>query len=1020
MTEYYLWQVKMRLKKFLFFAILLAFSTIGALFANADTQAFSGYVYSGNSITVDKQVIFIYLGSDGIVADYGKGFFSIANNTCESTDYFKVCLDNIDYDYTAKKKRISLRAFSTVPYLTITRSVSKSELVIGEEAVFEVSISNSGGIARNATFTDFFPSAFYVYDVNGASLDGNSVVWSGILPRSGTRTIEYKVKPRDAVKQGLKASLSYFDGYADQTIFSSEVVINAVHFLGLETSVGKSSVVLGQQNNFTLNLTNRGNNTVNATLLVTFSPDISVVPATGFVRVKNNVYSWSGDLRKRNLSNNRFFSKAFVFHFTSQKIGASEIIVDPSYYDYSSGDYLSLVQVKRAVEVSDSGISVRSNLNDRILEPDQEFAMKVWIQNLNAYVPMKDVYISTYTDLGYIPDVYLPVLDKGYQKLVIEKNFFAPNTSATSGYALYVNVTYNVSGSNSFKAYKDTLSVTPVKDLVINQLASKTSVESGKTFSFTVSVSNPRTTGINNVRIYDTLPAEFSRYGSMSNVISIPKKESTTAYAYEITAPRVSEEKTFVIRTNVEYSDSDNEYDYFNDLKYNFSKEIKITVLPVKFPLAVTASMADTDLFTGHFHDVNYIIKNPNENWIAEDVVLYLPLQPEFDVVGNMNYSLPDIDPGESVFLSARHKIRPKINDSQTLVKPYFTFRDKYGSSYLYNGSDAILKIKSSPVYGPALILNKNSSDTANNTDKFIVSLSIMNVGKQDADAEVSDGGQEFSVKVPAESEYVRNYTLSFAEAGTYELPAAIAKYSYNGMKLYTASNSKKVSIVSKPVIRIEKSAPLKANNADPIAVSIKVTNLQDITIPVRVVDGSNEWEYDAAPGEKMIFRNVTFDFAGQKALGKAVAFYALGNKTYNVSSNDASVDVSEKTFALLKKSVSRAGEEINVILSLKNEQENALGVEIRDDGRTWFVDLKPGKEENVSYRIKPKDTSLPQANASFLYGEKRYVIYSNQVDLEAVKNETKGEVKKEQGGNFIKNIINALLKVLTFKKSDI
>src|SRR3989338_10386968 len=126
-------------------AVLLL--AILAAAASADTQVFSGYLYSGETLTVDKQVITAYISSseNGMVADYSTGIISVINNTCESTDYFKLCLDNIEQDYTAKKKKMGIRAFSTIPLLTITRKASKSELVIGEETVFTATIDNTGG-----------------------------------------------------------------------------------------------------------------------------------------------------------------------------------------------------------------------------------------------------------------------------------------------------------------------------------------------------------------------------------------------------------------------------------------------------------------------------------------------------------------------------------------------------------------------------------------------------------------------------------------------------------------------------------------------------------------------------------------------------------------------------------------------------------------------------------------------------------------------------------------------------------
>ncbi|MBI2574825.1 DUF11 domain-containing protein [Candidatus Woesearchaeota archaeon] len=1013
--------------------------------ASADTQVFSGYLYSGETLTVDRQVITAYISSseNGLVADYSTGIISVINNTCQSTDYFKLCLDNIEQDYTAKKKKMSIRAFSTIPSLTITRKASKTELAIGEETAFTVTIDNTGGVARNATYTDAFPENIEIRDIDGASAKGNAVTWSGTIPRSGSKEISYTIRPKDELKQGLKASLRYFDGYSMQTIYSDETTLSVTQFLKIEATIGKEDIYLGQPNNFTLNLTNRGNNTINATVDIDFGEGLEVLAPSAFTKTGSSTYTWNGELRKRNQSNSRVFSRAYIFELKGAKIGSTDITATARYTDLATGENVKLADIKKTVKVSDRGTAIRTSFSDQTLEARQKHTLKIWMQNLNAYANITDVLITTYTPLEALPDYYAANMGSGEQLLVIERDIYMPGVESTTGYPLDVNATYTIGDKRATKTHRGTISVMPVQELAITHALSKASVESGEDFFITATVKNPRKTGLNRVKVHDIIPEGFTSYGSSSATMSIAKESTANAYTYRLTAPRASKETSYTITTIAEYSDADNQYDYSEYKSYSNSKNATITVLAPKFTLDIARTLKETEIYKGNTYDVNYVIKNPDEKQAAKGITITAGLQQDFDAVGNESYELPDIGPGETVYFTSKEKVRAKFNGTYTIAKSLLRFRNQYEDAFEQNATEIQLTVKDSHISGPAISLAKNSSDRTNNTEPLLVTLTIRNTGDTPAEAEITDSSQSFTAYVQPKSETSYNYTTILSLPGIVDLLPAAATYRHQGKTYITGSNAKTVEVLNKPLVKIEKEAPEKANNIDSYTVRIKLTSSHTLPLNLIVTDGAKQWELDSFTGEKELSYEEKEAQTGTKTLGAATAEYQYMNRTYHETSSQPQIHVEEKSFAKLTKAASKKaakpGEEVTITITAKNEQEKTLSMTIRDKGKewakAWTAELGPGEEKKITYKAKADESLLEKASASFKYEGKNYTISSEPPALEILTKGKKTEKQenttanetgkkqeeepqpKEQG--IFKRIINAIIKILTWKRSE-
>ena len=97
--------------------VFAALALAGAKEASALATPVDKWMLSGDTITVEDQTFTIYLSSrtNQILADYGKGILFISNNSCESTVIAKVCLDNVQYDFTDKVTKVKVRGISLSP-----------------------------------------------------------------------------------------------------------------------------------------------------------------------------------------------------------------------------------------------------------------------------------------------------------------------------------------------------------------------------------------------------------------------------------------------------------------------------------------------------------------------------------------------------------------------------------------------------------------------------------------------------------------------------------------------------------------------------------------------------------------------------------------------------------------------------------------------------------------------------------------------------------------------------------------
>ncbi len=1024
--------------------LLLATALAGVKEASALTTPVDKWVLSGETITVEGQSFTIYLSSrtNQVLADYGKGSLFITNNSCESTDIARICLDNVQYDYTDKVTKVRIRGVSLAPSMTITRTASKAETIVGDEILFTVKLSNAGGLARNMTYLEIPPKEFVVTETDGLKLVPARAEWKGKLDEGESVSFSYKLKALSAFDGSLVASLSYNLGSRIKAVYSSTQALKVTPAVVLYAGIGSATALVGERNNLTVNVTNRLSETaVMAPLEVVFDPGIKVTSRPyEFKAVTPWSYVWNGEVPRvynqttnvTNLTGWLNITKSWFFEFKGTSVGTSDMRARASYRTVSNPEITAVPEKKQSVVVSNKEVIVRTSLKEVTMEKNQRKRLKVWLQNLNPHAELRNVHANISTGLVYIPDAFLGKMGAGEQVLLADEQFYAPVVNSSTGYVIATNVSYFTEyGDNFSKNFKDTATVVPAQDVTLSQTVSSTTAKAGEEIEVAVTVKNLRPTNLKRVVVSDNVSPEFSVIGKNQAMLDVPSKGLVAAYTYKLKVAHIGRGKDLHVNTTMRYSDSYNSDYYLDPQDYEVTKATIILVEPESLPLSISRSVDDASTYAGQVFTVKYTITNKAADKTAKNVVLRIPLAYGLDLVDSEEaVRISHLGPAESVILANAEKRRAKFAGDVDFPKAVLEYENIYGDKFVVNGSAITLPVKENYIRGPVILLEKLAPGSANNTDSFSVQLKVANTGTEPVEVLVDDDGKKHVITVQNRTEYVINKSARYPSVGKFELPEATASYASGNVVFRTASKPASIEIFDNPVLGIVKEAPSNVSNIEPYAVLLRLDNKAPKPIRnVTVSDGDRKWQIDEIPGggqANMTYQDTTAS-VGQQSLGAASATYLYESAYYAVKSNAAAVTVAEKSLITVSKEIipsnATKGDKVKVKIAVKNRQDAELDVLVADGEKSFSVKLPPNGEEEVGYDTPAGESAAGVASATYAYNGQQLTALSQPplftLTEEKVEVAKAGEkVGKEAGEEgILSKLIKALLGVLTWKR---
>lgn len=782
-------------------------------------------------------------------------YTTLSVNECEWYMTLEICYNGTRYNKHSKEDELRLLFYDIAPDITISRSIGYNTISVNAKTEFSVTISNSGGRSTKVSYIDDFPEEIEIFSTDGCFKKGNSVVWERILENDTSKSFSYIIKPTDEFEADLRAKINYSDYVEIQEEYSTALHLTVNPMLGLISKFEDTDHVVatgetlnyasddteffvGDEFLFIANLTNEL--ATNTTDIVVNYLDImlpsnikmiqpeALLPfywnatnwnetrGTRLEKISEQKYRWSGTVGGRARSNSGIF---FVMKLKGNWTGYTNIIINAKYYSKEDDILRYIENYQDGIDIKNHGVLLSTNLAEgEHLDSHQQKELRVWMQNPNEDIAIKDIKIIFDTDLLNLSTISLSQLKKEGIKKLIDTVFVAPDVNSETKYRFNVNVTYKTSYGERFKSILERdIYVDPIEKLSITQTLTDTLAESGEKIDVTVSLVNERNTDVQNVYIHDKF-GDLAVDGVTSRKTDISAGNTVTAYKYTITAPNVTGRGIYTIETIANYTE--------NNITYSYSKKSNLKVIPKKLVLGLTKSISDSDIHKGEIVDIDYTITN-TESEIVRNIVLHFPLQKEFDLIGEKTYEIGKLDPGESIDINAEEKIRPKYNNSLTIEKTNLTYEDKYGNEFSKTSGKTSVTIKDGYIQGPAITINKTVPSNVIEHEEYEVILDIANIGDSDAIVNVRDGIKEWDLTIKAGKKETLSYKTKEIEAGVKELGRAEVTYEHLGKNVIAVSDEKTITVEEKPLAALEE----EQKEEEPVAEKEEVTEKAPVSV---------------------------------------------------------------------------------------------------------------------------------------------------------------------------------------------
>jgi hypothetical protein len=584
------------------------------------------------------------------------------------------------------------------------------------------------------------------------------VYWQGSLAVNQEREIEYTLKAVAPISQSIKAKVDYNNTLDIVSVYTTALAFDIDPFLNYYQTIPSGDFYPGKLINYTFNLSNTYDGSVEILSLRLVLPDaISVyTKPSNFQDIGNNTLEYTG-----RISSNT--SRKWVFKFESKKTGAYAI---QPIISYKKDVVTQEVIQETDLVIKNKEINIYSETtNNEEIEAQRLYRMKIYIQNTNPYASVKNIEVKAESNLTFFLDERIEEINKSLTSKVYDISFITPNVENTRSFPVVVEAEYETEYGEKFsKRLRFNVKIIKRKTVTITHEVSRNSLQGGDTASIVVKLKNDAQLDLINISVGDDVSDDLSPIGITSSKSDITKGNTVSAYTYTITAPYLAQRKTYVINTSLRYLDGDS-------LVKN-SKTVSITVEPKVYDLSFNKVLLESDIYTGELVGVKYTLKNNDDHGIY-NITIIKPTQQLVDV-SSENLSIPSLEPGEE-WTNQDEKIRLKKNISTTISYSVAVFKDKYGIAYEKRSNTMSVKPSYSRSQYPLYLINKSFED--NNTI-----INVVNLGDSSSSVTLVDNDNVYSFNLGAYAKHL--ITIPYFSQGR-----SISTYTINTISFGSYSN---------------------------------------------------------------------------------------------------------------------------------------------------------------------------------------------------------------------------------------
>ncbi|MBN2422118.1 hypothetical protein JXB41_02735 [Candidatus Woesearchaeota archaeon] len=750
---------------------------------SAKELVYNDWVFNNQTIYLDsKEYAFLVSNAGNNLIVKFDGYFEVIDKReCILVSPREFCFNGSSYSNEINDFKAYIEISYLKPELEIRRTIDNNILKVGEDANFEIEITNTGDItSKDADFIEEFPAQVVIKSVSGAcDKIGNKISWHGDIKTNEIISCEYEIYTTEKIDSVLKAAVFYNDGFSDQVTYSGPIHLYSSSILGMDFSATKDQIQINENTELFINLTNTEGEAIEITKLEIKIPDELIVDKTSLEK-ENNVYKWEGKIKSND-------AKSLSFLLSGKLTGVS-VINGNMEYEYNNIEFKNL-NFKTNVKVKEQGLEIDSSLADNTrYDSNQNIAFRVKVNNKNEYSDIKNIEFNIDTELFYVDNKSLDSIEKNRTALVLNMNSPVANVYTTENFPVLINISYeSVYGEKFFQSLTRNIIVEPIKKIIIKKTISPVSVEEKKQAVVKVDITNERNIDLENIYVSEFLPSGLSIEGPVSAIVELKKGETKTAYSYKIIVQEVQNTSNFILNTTAKYSK--------DEKSYLFTGSGTLEVIPKKLKISVQKSVTEKEVYMGEIIPVKYVIEN-QEQEPAFNLILYASENNYIDTLNNFNFSIPKLNPGEKIIIE-KEQIRPKKTGEIIIDSSVIYYEDIKGRISSTESSSFALNVKESHSKGPVIIIEKSSDIYVTDVnDNVEITLKIKNTGDEDADIALSDNDKTWGMKISANKEEIINYNLSFPDPGEITLGRAYAYYTYLNNEYRTCSNQIKVKVM--------------------------------------------------------------------------------------------------------------------------------------------------------------------------------------------------------------------------------
>jgi hypothetical protein len=415
------------------------------VYASYDEEIYEGWSVSGGNFSVDDHVFKIGVNQPQYkvsVNAAGLGAIILYNNSCSELGNYSVCLKNIsflnhtggtvDKDYYKALLEIN----QVLAFMSATKTVSKTSLLIGESAQVSVTILNSGSIpAKSIVYEENFDN-FVISEVSECTVFGNKIRWGGTLGTDISKKCVFTLTAIEGGSVQTSGKIRYFNGRTTKEITTSATTISVADYpLKATTNITKNCIEINQ--NVTYNITLKNINPTYDMFLSVFTIDIpyglKIIKRSLDMELLNNKYTWKGNVKGLE-SLNLFLILKGELEDNYALTEHAEYMVNNLRYSQDYVTYLN-VSLEKPDIVFQKGNALYS---------DEKTHLKIMLKNPSSDYSFKNMEVQFSTDLpgGQGIKKTIPELKKNSYETIYETDFIAPDVQNETSYYLKIKGNY--------------------------------------------------------------------------------------------------------------------------------------------------------------------------------------------------------------------------------------------------------------------------------------------------------------------------------------------------------------------------------------------------------------------------------------------------------------------------------------------------------------------------------------------------------------------------------------------------